>query len=284
MSSKSEEQDSPSGYALGASAEAARRLEVQDAQFAAVSEKLLDRLNVEPGDRVVELGVGAGSFTRRILRRLGPRGCLVGLDKTQGLLNQAAERVKGISEATIKLVLADISDVGPWLEHADVIVARTVLHHLAMPEMLLGKLRCVLRPGTRLGFIEPEFRALAGRLARLEHAGHTELGVFLRWAEGISRYYQACGLSPTIGATLARTLEVAGYENVACQWHECQMDANGIENMLLYYDEIRERYASLDIMTASQIEREKKLLAALDPANAPAVWGMYCVTGRQPSV
>ena len=180
-------------------------------------------------------------------------------------------------------MLADISDVEPWLEQADVIVARTVLHHLAMPEVLLGKLRSVLPPGTRLGFIEPEFRALAGRLAELQQEGHAELSVFLRWAEGISRYYQACRLSPTIGATLARTLEVAGYENVACEWHECQMDANGLLNMLLYYDEIRERYESLGIMTAAEVERDKKLLAALDPATVPAVWGMYCVTCRQPS-
>jgi hypothetical protein len=108
--------------------------------------------------------------------------------------------------------------------------------------------------------------------------------VFRRWAEGISRYYQACGLSPTIGATLARTLEAAGYESVACEWFECPMDANGIENMLLYYDEIRERYQSLGIMTATEIERDQQILASLDTSDVPAVWGMYCVTCRQPAV
>src|SRR5690348_14187940 len=67
-------------YALGADASAARRLEIQDAQFAAISERVLDRLNVQPADRVLELGIGAGSFSRRIVRRLGPDGTFVGVD------------------------------------------------------------------------------------------------------------------------------------------------------------------------------------------------------------
>jgi ubiquinone/menaquinone biosynthesis C-methylase UbiE len=282
MSNNQQAKEVPSAYALGASADAARRLEVQDAQFAAISERLLDRLGLRSNDRVVEFGSGAGSFSRRILRRLGSGGSLVGVDKTQGLLDQAARYVEGISTAQVDLVLGDISELGTWVASADVVVGRTVLHHLAFPEVLLGSLRGRLPSGARLGFIEPEFRALLGRLARLEHEGRTELAVFCRWAEGISRYYQACALSPTIGATLARTLEEAGYEDVVCEWFECPMDANGVENMLLYYDEIQDRYESLGIMTSAEIERDKRQLAALDTRHVPAVWGMYCVTCRQP--
>nr|HQU45014.1 hypothetical protein [Pirellulales bacterium] len=115
-----------------------------------------------------------------------------------------------------------------------------------------------------------------------ERQGRPELAPFRRWAEGISRYYQACGLSPTIGATLARTLEISGYEDVESEWFECPMDATGIENMLLYYDEIRDRYEALGTMSAAEIDRDKQLLAALSTRDLPAVWGMYCVTCRQP--
>ena len=71
--------DAARGYALGASGAAARRLAIQDAQFAAISERLLDRLNVGASDRVVELGTGAGSFSRRVLHRLGATGTLIGI-------------------------------------------------------------------------------------------------------------------------------------------------------------------------------------------------------------
>ena len=77
------------GYVLGQSERAARRLEVQDAHFADVSERLLDELELRPADRVVELGCGPGGFSRRVLRRLGAGGVLVGVDCTEGLLAQA---------------------------------------------------------------------------------------------------------------------------------------------------------------------------------------------------
>lgn len=265
-------------YALGTTASAARRLEIQDAQFAAISERLLDRLNVRPSDRVVELGIGAGSFSRRIVRRLGPEGTFVGIDYSQGLLDQAASSLAAESKAHFQLVLSDIQHVSALAAQADVLAARTVLHHLPFPEVLLGKLRRTMRPGARLGFIEPEFRAPIARLAALEDAGRTELAPLRRWAEGISRYYQRCDLAPGIGATLGRTLELAGYRNVESEWFECPTDAAAIENMLLYYEEIREKYESLGVMTSHEIEEDQRLLAAFSTDALPAVWGMYCVT------
>jgi ubiquinone/menaquinone biosynthesis C-methylase UbiE len=270
----------PTTYALGATADAARRLEIQDAQFAEISERLLDRLGVEPQQCVVELGIGAGSFSRRVVPRLGPAGTFIGLDKTPALLDQASRHLAPVAQAQVELVLADIAEADAWLARADVVVGRTVLHHLPLPEVLLGRVRGILRPGTRLGFIEPEFRALIGRLAALERQGRSELAPLRRWAEGISRYYQARELSPAIGATLARTLEAAGYADVVGEWFECPMDANGIENMLLYYDEVRDNYHSLGIMQPAEIERDQRLLAALSVDDLPAVWGMYCVTCR----
>src|SRR6478672_6294876 len=64
----------PADYVLGQDPAAARRLEIQDRQFAGPSERLLDALAVRPNDRVVELGCGPGGLTRRILRRLGRDG------------------------------------------------------------------------------------------------------------------------------------------------------------------------------------------------------------------
>lgn len=265
-------------YALGADAGAARRLEIQDSQFAAISERLLDRLNVQRSDHVVELGVGAGSFSRRIVQRLGADGLLTAVDYSQGLLDQAEQNLAGLSSARVEFVLSDIQQVGPLVANADVVAARTVLHHLPFPEVLLGKLRRVLRPGARLGFIEPEFRVPIAQLAALEAEGRSELAPLRRWAEGISRYYQRCGLAPCIGATLARTLDMAGYLRVENEWFECPTDAIAIENMLLYYQEICEKYQALDIMSSQEIEADQRLLAALSTENLPPSWGMYCVT------
>src|SRR5262245_27288165 len=105
--------DDERGYVLGQSEAAARRLEVQDTHFAEASERLLDELALRPGDRVVELGCGPGAFSRRVLRRLGEGGVLVGVDATEGLLAQAGAALSGQGPARFEPVAADITDLGP---------------------------------------------------------------------------------------------------------------------------------------------------------------------------
>ena len=268
--------DSPN-YALGQSALAMRRLEIQDAQFGAVSEQLLDDLEIRPDDRVVELGIGSGGLGRRIMQRLESDGVLVGVDYTQSLLDQAQRNLAEIGAARFTPVLANIRDLDDWIEDADVVLGRTVLHHIPNVESLLGSLRAAVRPGTRIGFIEPEFRALLARISSLESQGRNELKPLRLWADGLFRYYQACGLSPGFGARLALTLKSAGYHDVQSGWSECPMDQAGIENMLLFYDEVHEKYCSMGIMTADEIDQQKRLIASL-PDDLPAVWGVYAVT------
>src|SRR6266542_2316924 len=104
-------------YVLGQSAWAAQRLAIQDAHFSEASERLLDDLTLRPHDRVVELGCGPGGFSRRILRRLGPGGVLVGVDRSEGLLAQARDLLAAeAGPARFEPVLGDISQLGAWLE------------------------------------------------------------------------------------------------------------------------------------------------------------------------
>jgi ubiquinone/menaquinone biosynthesis C-methylase UbiE len=264
-------------YVLGQSPQAARRLEIQDAHFAEPSEKLLDELALRPNDRVVELGCGAGSFSRRVLRRLGPGGILVGVDCTAGLLDQAQSLLASLGPARFTPVLADIAQLGSWLDAADVVVARTMLHHVPMVEFVLGRLRAALRPGTRVGFLEPDFRAPLARLAYLETTGRPELAPLHVWAVAINQLYQANRLSPDVGATLGRALELAGYRNVRADWSECRSDEMMVENMLMFYDEVRDRLGALGILSAGEIEEQQRLLRALAPGPLPAVWGIYRV-------
>jgi ubiquinone/menaquinone biosynthesis C-methylase UbiE len=268
------------GYVLGQSERAALRLEIQDAHFAETSERLLDDLALRPNDRVVELGCGPGSFSRRILRRLGPGGVLVGVDATEGLLVQARAALAGVGQARYEPVLADLAELGPWLDGADVVVGRAVLHHVPMAELVLGRLRPRLRPGTRIGFIEPDFRSPLARLAYLEATGRPELAPLRVWAIAINQLYLARRLSPDVGASLARTLETAGYRAVRAYWAECRSDQRMVENMLMFYDEVRDRLAELGILTAAEVERQQSLLRALPAEALPPAWGTYRVTAE----
>jgi ubiquinone/menaquinone biosynthesis C-methylase UbiE len=266
----------PQKYVLGQSERAARRLEIQDAHFADVSERLLDDVDVQPNDRVVELGCGPGGFSRRILKRLGEGGVLVGVDSSEGLLAQARASLTG-EKAKFEPVLADIAQLGSWLDGADVILGRAVLHHVPMVEFMLGRLRARLRTGTRIGFIEPDFRTPLARLGHLEATGRPELAPLMRWAVAINHLYLANRISPDVGATLAQTLASAGYSQIRSAWAECRSDAMMVENMLMFYDEVRDRLDALQIMTAAEVAEQQQLLRVLSADKLPPAWGIHRV-------
>jgi hypothetical protein len=201
---------------------------------------------------------------------------LVGVDGSPGLLDQARVALAG-TEARFEPVLADISGLGAWLEGAEVVVGRAVLHHIPMVEHVLGRLRVNLRPGTRVGFIEPDFRSPLARLGYLEATDRPELAPLRIWASTISYLYLARRVSPDIGANLARSLTMAGYRRVRADWSECRSDSRMVENMLMVYDEVRDRLVELDILTAAQIDEQQALLRKLSPDTLPAAWGIHRV-------
>ena len=270
----------PTKYVLGQSAAAARRLEIQDRQFAGPSERLLDLLDLRPADRVVELGCGPGGLTRRLLRRLGPHGVVVGVDASPGLLDQARAAVSGAGPGRFEPVAADLTTLGEWLDGADVVVGRAVLHHVPMAELLVGRLRAAVRPGTRVGFVEPDFRSPAARLAYLEAPGRPEVAPLRAWLAAINALYLARRLSPDVGATLGRAMDLAGYARVRAEWSEYPTDPTVVQNLDLLYDEIRDPLAALGILNPAEVEEQQRLLRALPAGPLPAAWGAFVVAAE----
>src|SRR4030095_2073424 len=103
------------------------------------------------------------------------------------------------------------------------------------------------------------------RIAHLEVSGRPELAPLRIWAIAINQLYHANRISPAVGATLATTLAMAGYRNVRSHWSECRSDAMMIENMRMFYDEVKDRLQSLGIMTVAETETERERLLALSP-------------------
>ena len=265
-------------YVLGHNERAARRLAIQDEHFGEPSERLLDTLAIRPTDRVVELGCGAGSFSRRVMGRLGAGGMLIGVDTTTGLLEQAKLALASAGPARFELIAADVTSLGPWLDGADVVLGRAILHHIPMAELFIGHLRVRLRPSVRVGFIEPDFRSPLARVAYLEASGRPELAPLRIWGTMMNQLYLSRRISPAVGATLGRSMEAAGYQKVRSEWFECSTDALVIENMVMCYDEVRDVLQTLALYTAAEIEMQVGLLKSLAGQALPPVWGAFRVT------
>jgi SAM-dependent methyltransferase len=147
-----------------------------------------------PGERVLDLGCGAGRFVAA-LRDAGADA--VGVEIAEAALGRARANVPG---ADLRLVEPDGSLP---LEHAsvDLVWCSEVLEHVADTEQMLLEMRRVLRPGGRALITVPFHgrvkAALIGLLAFDRHFDPT--GQHLR-------FYTR--------SSLARTLERAGFADV----------------------------------------------------------------------
>ena len=113
----------------------------------------------------------------------------------------------------------------PGSAGADAVVGRFVLLHIPMVECLLGRLRTALRSGTKVGFLEPDPRTPLGHLAYVQATQRPELMPLLVWATTINQLFLSSGVSPDIGATMGRTLGMAGYRNVRSEWFPNTLNA-----------------------------------------------------------
>lgn len=139
--------------------------------------------HLKPGDRVLDLGCGAGNFTLRVLQEAGPLDCHLA-DLSQPMLTRAQARVTAAG-TTATTYQSDLRDLAFAPGSFDAILAGAVLHHLrddADWHDVFTKLHGWLRPGGRLYvadltcFDTPEIQALMwARYGRhLEALGGTE--------------------------------------------------------------------------------------------------------------
>jgi len=116
----------------------------------------LDLLRVRPGERVLELGCGAGGALIALARAAGQTGRVVGLDLSPGMISQAAARLRraGLADRAVLLV-GDATSI-PWPDvSVDALFMAFTLELFDTPEipLVLAECRRVLRPGGRIGVV-----------------------------------------------------------------------------------------------------------------------------------
>ncbi|QOD44823.1 class I SAM-dependent methyltransferase [Clavibacter zhangzhiyongii] len=106
------------------------------------------------GRVVVDLGAGTGTGTVALARRFD-RAEVIAVDASDAMLARVAERavVDGLADR-IRPVHADLDDAWPALPPADLVWASLMLHEVADPALLLGRIHDGLAPGGVLAVVE----------------------------------------------------------------------------------------------------------------------------------
>lgn len=130
-------------------AEQADRL---DAMLRPLGETLMDALEIGAGDRVLDVGCGAGATTLELARRVGSTGAVLGVDISEPLLGLARHRADE-SGAFVGFERVD-AQTAVLPEHGyDAIFSRFGVMFFADPVAAFRNLARALSDGGRLGFV-----------------------------------------------------------------------------------------------------------------------------------
>ena len=109
---------------------------------------------LEPGERVVDVGSGAGFDSFVAARQVGPCGQVIGVDMTPEMLDkaQATAASLGLDHVEFRAGLAEALPVDDgW---ADVVISNGVINLCADKRAVFAEIRRVLKPGGWLQFCD----------------------------------------------------------------------------------------------------------------------------------
>jgi SAM-dependent methyltransferase len=178
---------------------------------------LIDCAKAKAGERVVDVGCGAGATTIALAQKVGPTGSVLGVDISAPMLARARQ----IAQAgmPIEFVLADAT-VYPFEPASfDLLASRFGVMFFAQPALSFANLRRALRPSGRLAFAcwqEPRdnpffmapLEAVYKHVPKLPQLGPEDPGPFSFASE----------------ARVNRILSEAGFAGVAMEPYDLSLD------------------------------------------------------------
>lgn len=169
----------------------------------------LDRLHVQPGSRILDVGCGWGDTAMSLARKVGPEGYVLGIDCVDQFLQQAREHAADRGITNVDFVVGDVERY-PFDGSFDLCFSRFGMMFFENPVAAMRNIRKALLPGGDLMFI-----------VWRDIADNPWLGlpkdVVLRFLPRPGEDARSCGPGPfsmSEADVVAKQLEIAGFNDV----------------------------------------------------------------------
>lgn len=166
--------------------------------------RFLRFIPVRAGARVLEVGCGTGVIVRDLASMVGPRGRVVGVDRSRFVVDAARQLGRAHPlRGRMAFRVASGERLPFRADRFDAALAVTVMLHVADPLAVVKEMARVTRPGGRVGLQDQDFGTVV--------CAHPDRALTARIMDGVvGRIYE----EPFSGRRLPGLLRAAGLEGV----------------------------------------------------------------------
>lgn len=129
-------------------------LERSEREMEELPETALDKMGLQPGMTVADVGAGSGYFTLRLAKRVGAGGKVYAVDVQPEMLTLLRGRLKTSKITNVEPVLGSESDPKLARNAFDLILMVDVYHELSQPQKMLRRMKAALKESGRLVLLE----------------------------------------------------------------------------------------------------------------------------------
>jgi precorrin-6B methylase 2 len=117
-------------------------------------QRVIDALEIKPGQTIADLGAGSGYYSFRIAPLVGPTGKVLAIDIEPRMLEAITERARREHVGNVTTVHSSAQDPNLAPGSVDLLFMVDVYHELEYPYEVMTKVRAALKPGGRVALIE----------------------------------------------------------------------------------------------------------------------------------
>ncbi len=183
-----------------------KRLHFQHHVWQTETQTAIDKANILPGDRILDLGCGPGYLCMDLLNKVGPKGAIYGLDSSEKFIHFLDQQ----HIPNVHPIQADIRD-GFSNKHTDLaalhhVFCRWVFIFLGASDSVIKNIFDVLKPG--------------GKFVSLEYFDFNKIAMspptpsFDRVFEAVYELLIRAGGDPDVGGKMADRMEAIGFRNI----------------------------------------------------------------------
>ena len=117
-------------------------------------DEVIAALEIQPGDRIADIGAGGGYFTWRLAEATGPTGVTYAIDVDTDMTEYLEEETVDRGTENVVVILGEFDDPLIPEPGVDLVFTSNTYHHIQNRPAYFANLRRSLRPGGRVAILE----------------------------------------------------------------------------------------------------------------------------------